>query len=327
MVDIYDELGHIKNILANGLDGVKWQRDAKLLARFYASEGKKKSEVKKILREKCEKYALYYNHVVYFKVLNKIIDTAYKENKQGKPIRHITKIEIPKEAVDWFLNLEKNFTIDDEKKKNISKNRKRNITNHPINLNRTKMLFTFYIWTLVQKDYVRVPNVHYIKKYMKRFKEDANLPKSFSVNVEKNILSDLGLLYINGEQGIDPVFMVNYPEFFNVEITEKNRVILSGDDMYNCGLWLEKQKFGSFVCQNCGREFPFKGKGKGEKTRKYCEECSKLLYGKMEVKEKICVDCGKNFTTPAHDTRSIRCYECQREHKKQLQKKRLEKNG
>ena len=51
MVDIYDELGHIKNILANGLDGVKWQRDDKLLARFYASEGKKKSEVKKILRE------------------------------------------------------------------------------------------------------------------------------------------------------------------------------------------------------------------------------------------------------------------------------------
>ena len=324
MVDIYDELGHIKNVLANGVDGIKWQRDASLLAKFYADTGIKKSEARKLIREKCERYVTNYNHVQYFKKLNKIIDVSYKEIKNGKKIRHITEVVITKDILNWFLELENNFIIDDEKKNEIEKNRKIKLGNNPVNFNRTKMLFTLYIWTLIQTNYVNVPNVHYLKKYMAKFKKDADLPKTFSINKEKNILYDLGLLYINNSQGIDVVFMRDNPDIFNEEIADDNRIVISGEDLYNCGCWLEKQKFGSYVCQNCGREFPFKGKGNGEKKRKYCDECFKLLYGKKDPKKKICIDCGIEFDVSPFDSKSIRCSNCQEIHFREEKRKYME---
>ena len=56
MIDIYDEYGYIKNILRDGFSN-KWERDAILLVRYYKIEGKKKSEVKKLILEKCEQAA------------------------------------------------------------------------------------------------------------------------------------------------------------------------------------------------------------------------------------------------------------------------------
>ena len=46
MIDIYDEVGYIKEVLENGIKKEKWQRDCRLLARFYASNGYKKTEIK-----------------------------------------------------------------------------------------------------------------------------------------------------------------------------------------------------------------------------------------------------------------------------------------
>ena len=40
MIEIYDEIGYIKEVLKNG-PGERWKRDLILLARFYKSEGKK----------------------------------------------------------------------------------------------------------------------------------------------------------------------------------------------------------------------------------------------------------------------------------------------
>ena len=51
MIDIYDEVGYIKTVLQDGLSE-KWERDATLLTRYYKSQGEKKSEVKKKLKEK-----------------------------------------------------------------------------------------------------------------------------------------------------------------------------------------------------------------------------------------------------------------------------------
>lgn len=45
MIDIYDEVGYIKNILVNGVSE-KWERDTILLTRFYKTQGLKKSEIK-----------------------------------------------------------------------------------------------------------------------------------------------------------------------------------------------------------------------------------------------------------------------------------------
>ena len=45
MIDIYDEVGYIKNILVSGISE-KWERDAILLSRFYKAQGFKKAEIK-----------------------------------------------------------------------------------------------------------------------------------------------------------------------------------------------------------------------------------------------------------------------------------------
>ena len=49
MIDIYDEVGYIKEILENGLS-YKWERDALLLCKYYKISGVKKSDCKNILK-------------------------------------------------------------------------------------------------------------------------------------------------------------------------------------------------------------------------------------------------------------------------------------
>ena len=46
------------------------------------------------------------------------------------------------------------------------------------------------------------------------------------------------------------VAIVNDDKFdvFNIEVTDKNRIRLEGEDLYNCGLWLKKQKFDCLIC-------------------------------------------------------------------------------
>ena len=47
MIDIYDEMGYIKEVLEHGLSNDSWVKDCSLLAKYYRDEGYKKSEVKK----------------------------------------------------------------------------------------------------------------------------------------------------------------------------------------------------------------------------------------------------------------------------------------
>ena len=54
-------------------------------------------------------------------------------------------------------------------------------------------------------------------------------------------------------------------------------MVLKGEDLYKCGYWLEKQKMGSFICQNCGKEFAHYSKSKQEMGRKYCKKCSEIV--------------------------------------------------
>lgn len=344
MVDIYDEVGYIKEILEHGIDDIKWERDAKLLARFYAGQGMKKSEVKVILKEKCKRTVKNFNEYRDYKRLNKRIDEAYKMEKNGIPLRETREIIISRQILDWFLNLESTFEISDEKIKEEYNNRKVKLSKKPINFNRTKVLFTLYIWTRIQEGYVTVPNVHYLKKYIKRFKDDACVTSNFSVNKELDILGDLRLIKIifsqknkNNEKGTIPQFMEDSPEIFKKDIPLEDKIIIKGIDLYKCGDWLAKQKFGFFTCQNCGKEFPFKGKGKGEKKRKYCDDCYKLLYRHKtkiidgDPTKRICVDCGRTFyVTNENNHKSIRCADCQekrdKESKQRYRNKQKEKN-
>ena len=53
----------------------------------------------------------------------------------------------------------------------------------------------------------------------------------------------------------------NNLEVDDTQDADENRVIITGSqndidgDLINCGEWLERQKYGTFTCQNCGKEF------------------------------------------------------------------------
>lgn len=256
---------------------------------------------------------------------NSIFEKAWKDKT---PLREISKVEISREVLDWFLSLEKDYIITDEEQE-ILKTRRPNVSiknNRPVNWKRTKFLFTLYIWTKIQENYLNKPNIHYIQEYAKRFREDADLKPSFILNNERNLLYDLGFIDINYALGIQTIFTDKF-DVFKIPITDKNRVVIElykdgimkdkdGNlideqvgDLHRCGYWLEKQKMGSFVCKGCGKEKAYYSFGKNEHRRKYCKEC---LSKKIDEKERTCLDCGKKILINSKfDMKTCRCYECQ----------------
>lgn len=324
MIDIYDELGYIKNVISNGLSQ-KWERDAILLVRYYKMEGVKKAEAKKRIQQKCEEAAhrpenpITYNHLVSYKRLNKIVDGAWKKEV---PLRAIHGVTIPQEVIDWFLHLETDTLLTDDEV-NYYKKRRPTISirhNNPMNWNRVKYLFTLYIWTKIQENYLDRPQMHYLKKYYKRFKEDANLPASFSMQKERDFLYDLGYIDLNYALGIETSFIEKY-DIFKTPVTESNAVFIpTGEppegDLYNPGYWLEKQKMGKFTCQCCGKEFAHYTRSSREQARMYCKTCAdKIGHGKTAIDEKVifCIDCGVEVRINKYDNKTCRCPECQQE--------------
>ena len=55
-----------------------------------------------------------------YKRLNKVIDNAWKKEV---PLREIREIVIPKEVVDWFLNLEESVVLTDEQVQELKEKR------------------------------------------------------------------------------------------------------------------------------------------------------------------------------------------------------------
>ena len=153
-----------------------------------------------------------------------IFEKAWKDKT---PLREISKVEISKEVLEWFLSLETDYTITDERQAELKK-RRPNVSiknNHPINWKRTKYLFTLYIWTKIQENYLNKPNIHYIQECAKRFREDADLKPSFILNNERNLLYDLGFININYALGIEVTFIDKF-DVFKIPITDDNRIVI-----------------------------------------------------------------------------------------------------
>lgn len=339
MIDIYDEVSYIKEVLEHGFSE-RWERDALLLARYYRSIGMKKSEVKNIIKEKAERYVKSYRKYKDYPRANKMVDIAYK--KDFIPLREIKSINIPVETVSWFLSLEGKYKIPEEKVLELKKNRKGlKITEYPMNFNRIKFLFTLYVWTRIQENYLDKPYMHYLGNYTKRFKHDADLGSSFSINKEKDLLHDLGLIYVNFSQGIDCRFIKEnktlaigcgdwIEQFFHEEKLDRDKLgecfVLKGIDLYEPGYWLTKQKFGSFVCQRCGKEFAHYNDTKQEKKRKYCKECAKEIErhkGLEDTKIIQCIDCGKDIKVSVKGNHTQRCENCKKMHNKERMAKNV----
>ena len=321
MIDIYDEMGYIKEVLEHGLSNDSWVKDCSLLAKYYRDEGYKKSEVKKILIEKLDKYSPKgYDKNRTFKLVQKIVNSSFKKDSNGnyiEQIRSIKSVETTKEIIQWFLDLENGYELSDDMVE-LEKQRRPKVyvKKKPMTFNRIKYLFTLYIWTKIQANYLERPNIHYLKKNTVKFKECADLRKaSFSLTNERNFLFDLGFIDINHGIGVIPVFMDKY-DVFKIPMNDDNRVVIQGDDLKHCGYWLLKQKMGSFICENCGKEFAHYSLSKQEKTRKYCKDCADFI--KNNNKEKFCVDCGKPIEKNSlHKRAVLRCEDCQKKYRRE----------
>lgn len=299
MIDIYDEVGYIKNVLQSGLSQKEWKRDLILLIRYYKLEGNKKAEAKLKAKEKCERYVVGWNKNVHYATFNNIFEKAWKKED---PLRQIKQIEFSKEVLDWFLNLSETSLTQEELESLRSRRSNVKITKSPMNIRRIQFLFTIFVWVKVQENYLEKPDrIYWTDRDRKRFKQDAGLTASFSLKNERNLLYDMGYIDINHGLGILPKFVNN--EVFQIPVTDKNRILLSGDDLYNCGNWIKSQKFPSYKCENCGKTVFFTKKNAPEKRGrppKYCKDCAKLIGKKRIFKE------GENL-------RKIKCSKCGKE--------------
>ena len=122
MVDLYDEVGYIKTVIANGISD-KWERDITLYVRFMKTQPSKKGgkmtkqEVNKLVKDKLETAAhrkinpIAYNDLHDFKRRDRVVDRAWKNDA---PLREIRQLEIPREVLDWFLHLDETFKLTPE---------------------------------------------------------------------------------------------------------------------------------------------------------------------------------------------------------------------
>lgn len=306
MIEIYDEMSHIKDVLVHGFKDNTWRTDGKLLAMYYRDTGIKKSEALKLIKQKCERYCSSvnggsYNKTSSYKTVNNFVDKVYRKDKNKEykeQIREIKEIKISRDILNWFLSLEDGIKLTNEKVKELKERRPGIVikNNKPMNFNRIKYLFTIYCWTLIKEQYLDKPNVIYLNDNItkKRFKERADLLTGFNLSKERNLLYDLGFIDVNHGLGIIPKFKLENEIFSgnfkkNLDNHKNYDIItISGEDLYNNGYWLLKQRNGSFICKNCGKEFAnYTLKNKGGKPRKYCRECAEEINAKLIKKDSV----------------------------------------
>lgn len=302
-----------------------------LLVKYWKSQGYSKKQVKDWCIDKCTKYVKNFNSIKDGPDLKKSIDKVWRDWKtkgeNPSKLREIDYVEFPKEVLDWFLGLEDNFIISDEERKRINELRyPAKVKKTPMTFNRIKVLFTLYIWSLIQKEYMNGGwNYFNLDDWYPKLKKDSDLPTSYNILNERNILEDLGFLKTT-EKNVDVILeLFDKFDVFNIEVTDKNRIRLEGEDLYNCGLWLKKQRFDWFVCEECGN-IVFETKSHLGPKRRYCKKCALKLKNEVALQPKFCVDCGKELEIKANmKIRRYRCPECQEKRRKEKEHERYER--
>ena len=302
-----------------------------LLVKYWKSQGYSKKQVKEWCIDKCVKYVKNFNPIKDGPDLKKSIDKVWRDwkTKRDNPskLREIDYVEFSKEVLDWFLGLEDNFIITDEERKRINELRApTKVKRTPMNFNRIKVLFTLYIWSLIQKEYMAGGwNYFNLDDWYPKLKKDSDLPTSYNILNERNILEDLGFLKTT-EKNVDVILeLFDKFDVFNIEVADKNRIRLEGEDLYNCGLWLKKQKFDWFICEECGRVV-FEIKSHLGPKRRYCKKCALKLKNEAALRPKFCVDCGKELEIKANmKIRRYRCPECQEKRRREMEHERYER--
>lgn len=112
---------------------------------------------------------------------------------------------------------------------------------------------------------------------------------------------------------------VLYIDTETTEYSRKNGDVFV-DDFRELGYLYRQIKGMNYTrCHECGVLFKNNKNG----TRKYCTECQK--YVPQDTKTIVCIDCGKDFQVDGSNKRTVRCPDCQAEHRRELDRNRKKK--
>lgn len=295
-----------------------------LLIKYWKSppESKSKKEIKKLAINKCVMYVPHFkdSQVKRAPEINKMVERVWKDWKidgdNPSKLRTINSIGFSKEVLNWFLNLEETCVIDDEKKLKMQEMRfPARISNHPMTFTRTRFLFTLFVWACIQSNYAN-GLYHNIDKSIKKLRMDGDLPTSFNVLNERNILEDLGFIRTT-DKNVDLLLdFIEKESVFSIPVTKENEIKLEGLDLYDCGKWLEKQKYSWFICEHCGKEIIVKNKSKKGRPNHYCKKCAEELFHGITMDlnvdriEDNCEICGEKSFFSKYAPKKI-CCNCQ----------------
>lgn len=126
-------------------------------------------------------------------------------------------------------------------------------------------------------------------------------------------LKEKGYIDITADNTFMPLIHKNEKE--DVYINTSNY-----SEIYLCLNYFNKDE-NVTLCQKCGCPIT----QNKNRTRKYCDYCAKYSKKEFDLKESICVDCGKNFYISQKGRNSIRCYDCQKVHRREMQKLSINK--
>lgn len=156
-----------------------------------------------------------------------------------------------------------------------------------------------------------------------------NVQSSGWVNEEtKNIFSLARISCSSGDRNkkigmLAKLGLVEFPkrtDSLSIRVTfidDESEGILFIRDFRELGYEYMKYKGGNFIrCSECG----ILTRGNKNGTKRYCSSC--IAYTPQPKKEIVCIDCGKTFSVGGSNKRTIRCEECQYEHKKACDRER-----
>lgn len=290
----YNELEYARLIYNKGFQTKHIPTELRLLVLYYKEVLKLKPKQRmEMIYDYCEKNMPDYKRAKYFKMINKALNQA---NKNEQKLITVENIKIYQGELDYINSLD-------------------------IEYNFKKVLFTFLVQMKLNKVVYEYKNEKpYNSRYFKGGSIKYNNIKNMA-NLENNIsINDDIIYYLNQYKLVTilhkGLIELNYLEYCK----EDGDVIIEVKNYDNIGWYfdyynnLPKMN----LCKHCHQ--PFK------QTRSNIEYCSLHKgYQPIKIKKIICVDCGNEFDVDSKNTHSVRCEKCVLQHKKKLKKLEMQR--
>lgn len=271
--------------------------DIILLIKYFYGLGMKPRAVK----DKVIQYWVNYNQYVDFKELNKWIAMVGR-GKNFKMI-DIDSIKVSKEAMDWFIKMKDTTYNEWIAQGLIPQNEKleEESTNGKFGLTPCKLLFTLYVWVLIQRQTKKRFTEINMKFTRNRLKKEAHIPKSKTFRSVFQYLTNWGLIkddyfiemekqrsgyydekpwMVKVDRERDLKYHMYFMDFYDVVPKGEETIEV---DFENPRIWFEQ------YVQEREREFDL---AEIELTHR-CPRCGRYFKRNTNRRDECCLDCKK----------------------------------